>query len=81
MARFRYFTSYWSVEASAQMVFSQPLIPREAISQFYPAIIGIKNHARWCIKSFEGQLLLADITNHSARFLVLIHIFMCTILP
>jgi len=26
-------------------------------------------------------LLLADVTNHSARFLVLIHIFMCTILP
>ncbi len=25
MARFRYFTCYWSVEASAQMVFSQPL--------------------------------------------------------
>ena len=25
MARFRYFTCYWSVEASAQMVFSQHL--------------------------------------------------------
>ncbi|MBL0011095.1 MAG: hypothetical protein IPP22_09060 [Nitrosomonas sp.] len=28
MARFRYFTCYWSVEASAQMVFSQPLRTR-----------------------------------------------------